>query len=104
MLTPILFNIFTDDQSIGNLTKHFLHADNLTIATQRKSFEEVEDNLNMILNNIEEYYNNNYLNTMATQITAFHLRNKDGKRKLKTNWQDTDLENIAMNLNTWGSS
>jgi hypothetical protein len=31
-------------------------------------------------------------NTAKTQITDFHLRNRDAKQKLKINWQDTELE------------
>jgi len=94
VLSPILFNIYTNDQPIGTQTKHFIYADDLAITTQGKTFEEVEVNLNDTLNTMKEYYNDNYLkpNPAKTQITAFHLRNRDAKRKLRINWQDTELE------------
>lgn len=43
---------------------------------------------------MKEYYNNDYLtpNPAKTQITAFHLRNRDAKRKIRVNWQGIDLE------------
>jgi len=33
VLAPILFNIYTIDQPIGNLMKHFIYADDLMINT-----------------------------------------------------------------------
>jgi hypothetical protein len=52
------------------------------------TFEEVEESLNVALNTMKEYYNDNYLkpNPAKIQITAFHLQNKDAKRKLRINW------------------
>lgn len=50
VLAPILFNIYTNDQPIGKKTKHFIYADDLAITTQAKSFEVVEENLNVMLN------------------------------------------------------
>lgn len=79
VLTPILFKIYTNDQPIEDQTKHFIYADDLAITTQRKTFEEVEVNLNIALNTMKEYYNDNYLkpNPAKTQITASYLQNRD---------------------------
>jgi len=43
---------------------------------------------------MKNYYNNNYLkpDLAKTQITAFHLGNRNAKRKMIINWQGTDLE------------
>lgn len=51
-----------------------MYANNLTITTQGKIFEKMDDNHNVALNTIEEYYNNNYLkpNQIKRQITVFH--------------------------------
>lgn len=94
VLASILFNIYTNDQPIGDQTKHFIYANDLAITIQGKTFEEVEVSLIFALNTMKEYYNDNYLkpNPAKTQITAFHLRNRDTKRKLRINWQDTELE------------
>jgi len=74
VLAPILFNIYTNDQPIGDQTKHFIYANDLAITTQGKTFEEVEISLNIALNTMMEYYNDNYLKQKPakTQITAFH--------------------------------
>jgi len=69
--------------------KHFRYTDNLTITTQGQTFEEVEENLNVALNKMKEYYNDIYL--AKTQITAFYLRNKNDKRKLRVNWKGTGI-------------
>ena len=44
---------------------------------------------------ITQYYRSNSLraNPDKTQVTAFHLRNKEVKRSLKVKWSNTELEN-----------
>lgn len=46
-------------------------------------------NLNVTLNAMEEYFNNNYLkpNPVKTKITGFHLWNRNTEWKLRVNWQ-----------------
>ena len=56
VLSPILFNIYTNDQPIHDGTRNFIYAD-------------------------------------KTQVTAFHLRNKEVNRSLKVEWNRTNLEN-----------
>lgn len=64
-------------------------ADGEDITIQGKTFNMEEENLNFTINTMEEYYNDNYLkpNSAKLQITAFHLQNRDAKRKLRINWQ-----------------
>ena len=49
------------------------------------------------LDNLTTYYKVNSLraNPEKTQVTAFHLGNKDAKRSLKVVWNKTELENIT---------
>ena len=48
-----------------------------------------------LLSELTQYYRSNNLraNPDKTQVTAFHLRNKEVKRTLKVNWNRRDLEN-----------
>ena len=42
VLSPILLNIYTNDQPIHDGTRNFIHADDLCVTTQYSSFTEVE--------------------------------------------------------------
>ncbi|KAJ8889520.1 hypothetical protein PR048_009019 [Dryococelus australis] len=83
VLAPMLYNINTNDQPIGMDTKSFIYADDKATAAQGKTFEEVERKLTIALEALSKYYDKNHLkpNTGKTQVCAFHLRNKDSKRK-----------------------
>jgi len=88
VLAPILFNLYTNDQSIPNNTKHFLYADDLAIIAQVTSFEKVQDKLVNTLESMNEYYNKNQLkpNPNKTQVCCFHLRNRDAKKRIDIKW------------------
>ena len=47
------------------------------------------------MDKLRQYYKSNSLcaNPDKTQVTAFHLRNKEGKRSLKAAWNKPELEN-----------
>ena len=45
VLSPVLFNIYTNDQTIHKGTQSFINADDLCIATQDASFEKTESTL-----------------------------------------------------------
>ena len=49
------------------------------------------------LGELTEYQRNNSLraNPDKTQVTAFHLRNREAKRSLKISWNGVDLENTT---------
>ncbi|XP_038058777.1 uncharacterized protein LOC119730062 [Patiria miniata] len=87
-LAPLLFNIYTNDQPLHPNTRSFLYADDLCIATQKHSFEEVERPLSDALADLTPYYAANHLraNPEKTQISAFHLKNRDAQRTLRVRW------------------
>ena len=51
----------------------------------------------MALDNLATYYKVNSLraNPEKTQVTAFHLSNKEAKRWLKVVWKEMELENTT---------
>ena len=73
VLAPLLFNVYTNDQPIHPDTRSFLYADDLCIASQKSSFEEVEKALSDALADLVPYYALNHLraNPEKTQISAF---------------------------------
>ena len=56
---------------------------------------EVETTIEESLSEFTHYYRSNNMraNPDKTQVTAFHLRNKQSKSTLKVKWNRTDLEN-----------
>ena len=97
VLSSILFNIYTNDQPIHDGTRSFIYADDLCITAQYPAFTEVEDTIEEALSELTQYYRNNSLraNPDKTQVTAFHLRNREVKRSLNIAWNGVDLENTA---------
>ena len=93
--SPILFNIYTNDQPLHNGTRSFIYANDLCVTAQQPYFIEVETTIEESLSELTQYYKSNNLraNPDKTQVTAFHLRNKEAKRTLKVKWNRTDLEN-----------
>ena len=94
MLSPVLFNIYTNDQPIHKDTRSFIYADDLCIATQDASFEKTESTLNAALDSIGDYYEKNHLraNPDKTQTCVFHLRNRKANRQLNISWCGKKLE------------
>ena len=88
VLSPVLFNIYTNDQPIHKDTRSFIYADDLCIATQDASFEKTESTLSAALDSIGDYYEKNHLraNTDKTQTCVFHLRNRKANRQLNISW------------------
>ena len=95
VLSPILFNIYTNDQPLHDRTHSFIYADDLCVTAQYSSFTEVERTIGDALDKLTQYYRSNSLraNPDKTQVTAFHLRNKEAKRSLKVVRNKTELEN-----------
>ena len=93
-INRLLFNIYTNDQPRGKDTAHFIYADDLGIGAQDADFTVVEERLSAALEELTPYYSDNHLraNPSKTQVCAFHLRNKETKRKLKVHWSGTLLE------------
>ena len=84
VLSPILFNIYTNDQPIHDGTRNFIYADDLCVTAQYSSFTEVETTIGDTLEELTQYYISNSLraNPDKTQVTTFHLRNKEANRSL----------------------
>ena len=95
VLSPILFNIYTNDQPIHDGKRNFIYADDLCVTAQYSSFTEVETTIGDALDELTQYYRSNSLraNPEKTQVTAFYLRNKEANRSLKVEWNRTELEN-----------
>ena len=95
VLSPILFNIYTNDQPLHDGTRSFIYADDLCVTAQYSSCTEVERTIGDALDKLKQYYRSNSLraNPDKTQVTAFHLRKKEEKRSLKVLWNKTELEN-----------
>ena len=64
---------------------------------QYQSFKQVEKTIEEALDNLTAYYQVNSLrvNPEKTQVTAFHLGNKEVKIFLKVVWNKTELENTT---------
>ena len=97
VLSPILFNIYTNDQPIHDGTRSFIYADDLCITAQYPIFTKVEDTIEEALSELTQYYRNNSLhaNPDKTPVTAFYLRNREVKRSLNIAWNGVDLGNTA---------
>ena len=70
-------------------------ADDLCITAQYPSLTEVEHTIEEALEELITYYRSNSLraNLDKTQVTSYHLKNREAKRTLEVKWNNTDLEN-----------
>ena len=93
-LAPVLFNIYTNDQPVSPGTRSFIYADDLGIAAQNHNIDDIEATLSTALQNLTKYYNDNQLkaNPAKTQVSLFHLRNRELGRKLSLTWNGVDLK------------
>ncbi|CAG9109778.1 unnamed protein product [Plutella xylostella] len=72
--------------------------DDLALTSQHTSFEEVEADLTVALNNLSAYYKENSLkpNPSKTESCAFHLRNNQAGRKLDITWQGVPIAHNSL--------
>ena len=56
VLSPILFNIYTNDQPIHDGTRNFIYADDLCVTAQYSSFTEVETTIGDALEELTQHY------------------------------------------------
>ena len=89
------FTLMTSQSTIHDGTRNFIYADDLCVTAQYTSFTEVETTIGDALDKLTQYYRSNSLreNPDKTQVTAFHLRNKEDNRSLKVEWNRTALDN-----------
>ena len=92
VLSPTLFNIYTNDQLILDGRRSFIYADDLCITSQYPTFQEVEQIIEEAQGELTHYYRRNIMraNPDKTQVTAFHLRNREAKRSLQVSWNGVD--------------
>ena len=85
VLSPIIFNIYTNDQPLHNGTRSFIYADDLCVTAQQPSVVEVETTIEESLSELTQHYRSTNLRATidTTQVTSFHLRNKEANRTLK---------------------
>ena len=97
VLSLTLFNIYTNDQPVHDRTRSFTYADNRYITAQFPTFSQGESTVEEALGEFTEYYRNNSLraNPDKTQVTAFHLRNREANRSLKVSWNGVDIVNTV---------
>ena len=88
VLSPTLFNIYMNNQPILDGTRSFIYADDLCVTAQYLTFQEVEQQIEVALGELTHYNRSNSLraNPDKTQVTAFHLRNREAKRSLQVSW------------------
>ena len=69
----------------------------MCVTAQHPLFKQTEDTIEDALGELTQYYRNNSLraNPDKTQVTAFHLRNKEAKRELDVTRNGTVLDNTA---------
>ena len=93
VLAPLLFNVYSNDQHIHPGTRSFVYADDFAVATQSTDFAPIEETLTPALGGLTECYTINQLraNPTKTQVSLFHLRNRECGKQLNISWNDVNL-------------
>ena len=99
VFSPLSFSTSTQTISPSMLEQGVSSTQTICVSqpSTRPSCTEVEDTIVEALSKLTQYYRNNSLraNPDKTQVTAFHLRNREVKRSLNIAWNGVDLENTA---------
>ena len=93
---PPSFSTYTLTTSLSTTEHVASYTQTISVSpAQQPSFVEVETTIEESLNELTQYYisNNMCATPDKTQITAFHLRNKEAKRTLNVRCNRTSLEN-----------
>ena len=93
VLAPILFNLYTNDLPTTRSRK-FIYADDICLAFQAKSFNELNTVLNEDLGSISNYCSHWRLQPSAkkTVVSAFHLHNANAADELNIHLNDNQLQ------------
>ena len=93
VLAPLLFNVYTNDQPIHPGTRSFVYADDIAVTTQSTDFAPIEETLTSALEVLSEYYTTNQLraNPTKTQVSLFHLPNRECGKQLNISWNGVNL-------------
>src|SRR6218665_3160270 len=83
VLSPSLFSVYINDLPDTQARK-FAYADDIALASQQKTFERIEEDLNMDLGKVSEYLQKWCLipSTTKTVSFVFHLQNAKASREL----------------------
>ena len=79
---------YKNDQPIHPGSRSFVYADDLAVTTQSTDFAPIEETLTSALDGLSEYYTTNQLraNPTKTQVSLFHLRNRECGKQLNISW------------------
>ena len=97
VLSPLLFKIYTNGQPLHDKMYNLIYADDLCVTAQHTSFNQVEATVKEALGELIHDYRAYSLraNPDKTQVTAFHLWNKEVKQSLNFKWNISDMGNTA---------
>ena len=73
VLSPILFNIYTNDLPEFKDIRRFIYADDLCLAAQAEDFKTVEKMLTKALESLSEYYQQNFTKCISNQDPSLCL-------------------------------
>ena len=90
VLAPLFFHIHTNDQPIHRAR---VYVDNIAVTTHNPEFAPIEVTLTSALVGLSEYYTTNQLraNPTKTQISLFHLRNRECDKQLNITLNGVNL-------------
>lgn len=101
VLSSFLYNVYTSDIP-PTKSRKFMYADDIAMAYQSNSFEEIEKALNEDLEKISEYFKNWRLrpNVGKTVSCVFHLNNRQANRQPTATTSDTKSSR-SISAYTW---
>ena len=83
----------TTDQPIHPGTRSFVYAHDIAVTTQSTDFAPIEETVISALDGLSENYTTNLLraNPTKTQLSLFHLRNRECGTQLNINWNGVNI-------------
>ena len=93
VLAPLPFNVYTKYHPIHPDTRSFVYADDLAVTTESEDFAPIEETLTSDLDGLSKFYTTNQLraNPSKTQISHFHLVNRECGKQLNISWNWVNL-------------
>ena len=93
VLATLLLNVYTNDQPIHPGTRSFVYAGDLAVAAHSTDFAPIEETMTSALDGLSEYCTTNQLraNPTKTQVSLFHLRNRECGKQLNISWNGVNL-------------
>ena len=77
-----------------------MYADDLAVPTQSTDFVPIEETLTSALDGLSEYYTTNRFlaNPTKTQVSLFHLRNRECGKQLNIRWNGVNLTHCNLQV------